>query len=67
MKFTIFTIPTNPKEKSEVQIWTMQQVLDEINRDRSDQWEDYDETDWIEGWNEWVEGEFYHLVGFTKN
>tara|TARA_R110000822_G_scaffold714_2_gene3249 strand:+ start:509 stop:787 length:279 start_codon:yes stop_codon:yes gene_type:complete len=41
--------------------WSMDQVLCEINRDRSDDWTPYDETDWQEGWFEWVSGEFYVL------
>ena len=46
----------------EVKVWTIEQVLTEINRDRSDGWVDYDESDWLEGWMEWVEGDFYHLI-----
>ena len=42
--------------------WTLEEVLAEINRDRSSEWVPYDETDWLEGWNEFVEGEFYTLV-----
>lgn len=42
--------------------WSVEAMLDEINRDRSDGWTDYDENDYIEGWNEWVDGEFYKLV-----
>tara|TARA_R100001463_G_scaffold41440_1_gene87396 strand:+ start:277 stop:483 length:207 start_codon:yes stop_codon:yes gene_type:complete len=49
-------------EKERIEEWTLQEVLDEINRDRSDEWTNYDKTDWKEGWNEWVEGEFYSLV-----
>jgi hypothetical protein len=47
--------------------WTLDQVLAEINRDHSDEWTDYDESDWLEGWNEWVEGEFYHIVTVLTN
>ncbi len=39
--------------------WTLTEVLAEINRDRSGDWQDYDETDWREGWNFWVEEEGY--------
>jgi hypothetical protein len=46
----------------EITEWSMQAILNEINRDRSSNWTDYNETDWEEGWNEWVEGEFYSLV-----
>jgi len=41
--------------------WTIRDILNEINRDRSSEWTDYDETDWMEGWNQWVEGEYLSL------
>lgn len=34
--------------------WTMEQILAEINRERSSGWTDYDETDWVEGLTEWT-------------
>ena len=40
-------------------LWSLPQILEEINRDRSSEWTDYDETDYIEGWCEWGEGEYY--------
>lgn len=46
-------------ETKQVEDWPMSAVLDEINRDHSDNWTDYNESDWVEGWDEWVEGEFY--------
>ena len=49
-------------ETNEIQEWTLADILNEINRDRSGGWTDYDETDWEEGWNEWIEGEFYSLI-----
>jgi len=49
-------------ETNEIQEWTLADILNEINRDRSSGWTDYDETDWEEGWNEWIEGEFYSLI-----
>lgn len=30
-------------------------ILEEINRDRSEDWTDYDETDWLEGLAEFTE------------
>mgnify|MGYP000486364344 FL=1 len=51
---------TNDVER--IEEWTLEDILEEINRDRSNEWTPYDETDWKEGWNEWVEGEFYSLV-----
>lgn len=49
-------------QKEEIQEWTLEEILDEINRDRSGEWTNYDESDWREGWNEWVEGQFYSLI-----
>tara|TARA_R110002051_G_C8506961_1_gene465722 strand:+ start:56 stop:265 length:210 start_codon:yes stop_codon:yes gene_type:complete len=45
----------SPKE------WTMNEVLEEINRDHSDKWIDYDKSDWLEGWMAWVEGDYHKL------
>ena len=49
-------------QTGEISTWSMQQVLDEINRDHNADWIPYDESDWKEGWYEWVDGEFYSLV-----
>ena len=60
----IFNVMVLPREggSPRIQEWYLSDILEEINRDRSDEWIDYDETDWREGWNEWVEGEFYQLI-----
>lgn len=42
--------------------WTSKEMLQEINRDTSDEWTDYNVGDLFEGWYEWVEGEFYKIV-----
>ena len=39
--------------------WSVEAMLTEINRDRNSEWVDYDEADYLEGWDEFVEGEFY--------
>lgn len=39
--------------------WTMKQILHEINCDRSNDWTDYNETDWQEGLDEWT---WYHPI-----
>jgi len=39
--------------------WTLPEILEEINRDRSDEWSDYDEWDWKEGLDNFTE---YELV-----
>ena len=36
-------------EWNEVYEWTVPQILEEINRDHSDEWSAYDENDWREG------------------
>jgi hypothetical protein len=44
----------------EIVEWTVAEILEEINRDRSPHWTDYDETDWKEGLDEWT---WYELIG----
>jgi len=51
------TIQVKDLETREVYRWTIDQVLQEINRDRSENWINYDKSDWREGWDEWVEGD----------
>jgi AMMECR1 domain-containing protein len=44
-------------ETKEIVKWTLNQILQEINRDRSDEWQDYDKNDWKEGlevFTEWT-------------
>jgi len=33
---------------------TLPMILEELNRDRSPQWQEYDETDWFEGMAEFT-------------
>ena len=54
-------------ETGEIQNWTIEQVIEEINRDRSEVWTDYTIDDWREGWFEWVDGEFYSIVKERKD
>jgi len=46
-------------ETGKVLTWTLTQVLDEINRDRSEDWTDYSVSDWREGWEHWVQPDGY--------
>jgi hypothetical protein len=39
-------------ETHEIMLLTVSEILEEINRDRSDEWQDYDESDWREGLDE---------------
>ena len=36
-------------EDGSIYTMTLPMILEEINRDRSDEWMNYDETDWHEG------------------
>lgn len=47
---------------NKVSDWTLSDILSEINRDHSEEWEAYDETDWREGWDEWSEGDCFTLI-----
>lgn len=43
--------------------WSMDAILDEINRDHSEDFSDYIEEDWLEGWIEWEEeGDFLTIL-----
>jgi hypothetical protein len=35
----------------------LEDILEEINRDRSEEWTDYDKTDWREGLEQFTEWE----------
>lgn len=48
---------------------SLPEILKEINRDRSDRWTNYDETDWREGlyWTDYeVIGEIFKIEEVTK-
>lgn len=53
-------------EENEIHEWTIEEILEQINYSRSNEWTDYDESDWEEGWNEWVAHEGYYKL-ITKN
>ncbi|MFG1544658.1 hypothetical protein [Halobacteriovorax sp. ZH2_bin.1] len=36
-------------------------IINEINRDRTDSFDEYNEDDWEEGWTEWCQSDFYSL------
>jgi len=62
-KYKVETHPNVIKEgydKEEFE-WSVDEILEEINRDRSSEWIDYDETDFAEGWREWCEGTYYTI------
>ena len=51
-----------PERKWDSKWWTIPQILEEINRDRSEDWSAYDESDWLEGWLEWVDDPLDHFL-----
>ena len=43
-------------------IWDAKQVLEEVNRDRSSEWEDYDELDLRDNWEEVCDDiDYFHI------
>jgi len=48
---TVYTL--KHKATGDIVHWTVTQILKEINRDRSDDWEPYNITDWRDGL-EWI-------------
>jgi uncharacterized protein with von Willebrand factor type A (vWA) domain len=49
-------------ETGEILNWTIDEILNEINRERSHDWSDYNQSDWKQGWLEWVDGDVYQLL-----
>ena len=45
------------KETGITSLWTVSEILTEINRDRSAEWEDYNRSDWREGLKEFTQFE----------
>ena len=56
-----------PERLETIEVWTMKDVLHEINRDHSEAFTPYDETDWKEGWKEWVSPEYHTMLGEVVN
>lgn len=48
-------------------IMTLEEILVEINRDRSDEWTDYDVSGWKEGLSEWTEYRIEAEIGAITN
>jgi len=42
--------------------WDIEDVLNEINRDRSAKWTNYTKEDWFDGWNSWCEDDVYIML-----
>ena len=42
--------------------WGIEDILNEINRDRSAKWTNYTKEDWFDGWNSWCEDDVYIML-----
>jgi hypothetical protein len=62
-KKIMFTL--KDKYSNETKEVTLPELLEIINRDRSEEWIDYDESDWMEGWLTWEEGDCYNLINIS--
>ena len=49
-------------ETGKIFTWSLAKILHEINRDRSEDWTDYNVSDWREGWDHWIEGDGYLML-----
>jgi hypothetical protein len=65
--FLVKSLVSEYPEKWGTEVWKMERVLHEINRDHSADFEKYDEYDWKEGWKEWVSPEFHIMLGEIVN
>ena len=63
MKYKVETHPNLLAEGYEKEsfMWSVGDIIEEINRDRSDGWLDFDESDFVEGWLEFCEGDWYTI------
>lgn len=44
---------------------TLPELIEYINKDRSEEWTDYNESDWMEGWLEWCEGDSWTITNIS--
>jgi hypothetical protein len=42
--------------------WDIEDVLNEINKDRSAKWTNYTKDDWFDGWASWCEDDVYVML-----
>jgi hypothetical protein len=46
--------------------WDIEDVLNEINRDRSAKWTNYTKDDWFDGWASWCEDDVYVMLSIEN-
>jgi hypothetical protein len=57
-----FVFTVLDKHSDEVLTWYIEDVLDEINKDRSEKWVDYTKDDWFEGWSAVCEDDIFTML-----
>jgi len=57
-----FVFTVLDKHSKEEFTWDILDVLDEINRDRLADWDDYSKDDWFDGWSNWCEDDDYVIL-----
>jgi hypothetical protein len=54
-------------ENNEIYLWALGELLDRVNEDNATDDYNYDLSDWREGFNQTLEGEFYSLLDESGN
>ena len=57
-----FVFTVLDKHSDEVLTWYIEDVLYEINKDRSEKWVDYTKDDWFEGWSAFCEDDIFTML-----
>ena len=47
--------------EKETLYWDINRILEEINSDKSSEWQNYTKKDWKEGWTQFCEGIWYSI------
>lgn len=57
-----FVFTVLDKHSDEVLTWYIEDVLDEINKDRTADWIDYTKDDWFDGWSAFCEDDIFIML-----
>jgi hypothetical protein len=57
-----FVFTVLDKYSDEILTWCIEDVLDEINKDRPEKWDDYTKDDWFEGWLSFCEDDIFTMI-----
>jgi len=59
MNYIVLDISDNTQH-----LWSVEQMISEVNRGRSESWVDYTIDDWQDGWFEFVDGISHKILAF---